>query len=142
MKIMLTNCQCGDTILYMEKAFFEKVDRVIIGILCILLCCGSLYLYWKRHILSREDICIIPGQRNSKYSIVDLEKQLIERGLININNAGSSEMMKIPGVGPALAQRIIVFRQNHGNFTDKQDLLKVHGIGIKKLKNIEKHIKV
>lgn len=120
----------------------DRMDKLIIIILSIALCCGSLYLYWKRHISPREDICIIRGQRNSRYSIEDLEKQLIERRLVNINNAGKLEMMKISGVGPALAQRIIDFRDNNGYFTDKQDLLNVHGIGIKKLKKIENHIKV
>lgn len=52
-------------------------------------------------------------------------------GRININTAGASELDKLPGIGPALAERIIQYRNEHGAFSTPEDLQKVAGIGSK-----------
>ncbi|MGE4271966.1 MAG: helix-hairpin-helix domain-containing protein [Desulfitobacterium sp.] len=51
--------------------------------------------------------------------------------LININTADSAELDKLPGIGPALAERIIQYRIEHGLFLQPEDLKKVSGIGDK-----------
>lgn len=54
-------------------------------------------------------------------------------GLVSINRAGDKELEELPGIGPALAGRIIAWREANGGFKSKQDLLKVSGIGEKLL---------
>lgn len=49
--------------------------------------------------------------------------------IININTAGAAELDKLPGIGPALAQRIIDYRENIGSFSTIEDITKVSGIG-------------
>lgn len=51
------------------------------------------------------------------------------RGMININTAGAAELDLIPGIGPALARRIIEYRENSGPFGKIEDIVKVTGIG-------------
>ncbi|SHN85913.1 competence protein ComEA [Desulfitobacterium chlororespirans DSM 11544] len=51
--------------------------------------------------------------------------------LININTADAAELDKLPGIGPALAERIIQYRIEHGLFLQPEDLKKVSGIGNK-----------
>ena len=48
---------------------------------------------------------------------------------VNINEASKTELMKLAGVGPGGAQKIIEYREANGPFKKAQDLEKVDGIG-------------
>ena len=65
-----------------------------------------------------------------------------EIGIININTADISELIKIKGIGEKKAAKIIEFRNINGPFVTKEDLLKVPGIGQKTLDSIYNEINV
>jgi competence ComEA-like helix-hairpin-helix protein len=48
---------------------------------------------------------------------------------VDINRASAVELVQLPGIGPAIAQRIIVHRDSAGPFRTLDDLLAVRGIG-------------
>lgn len=50
-------------------------------------------------------------------------------GPVNLNTATAEQLDTLPGVGPATAQSIITYRQQHGGFRRVDDLLDVRGIG-------------
>jgi competence protein ComEA len=52
---------------------------------------------------------------------------------VDINRSSASELERLPGVGPVLAERIVAHRDDHGPFTVIEDLLDVPGIGEAKL---------
>lgn len=49
--------------------------------------------------------------------------------IININTASANELDRLSGIGPIIANRIIDYRQKHGAFKRKEDIVKVSGIG-------------
>lgn len=55
--------------------------------------------------------------------------ELISGGKININTAAPEELETLPGIGPALAQRIVEHREVNGPFTTIEDITQVSGIG-------------
>ncbi len=53
------------------------------------------------------------------------------KGQVNINKAGVEQLSLLPRVGPAIAQRIVEFREQNGDFKAAEDLMLVRGIGEK-----------
>jgi competence protein ComEA len=49
-------------------------------------------------------------------------------GLVNVNTANAAEVQSLPGIGPALSQRIIDYRMRNGPFSSLDDLAGVRGI--------------
>ncbi|HCS60302.1 MAG TPA: competence protein ComEA [Microbacterium sp.] len=63
-------------------------------------------------------------------------------GLVDLNNADQAELETLPGIGPALAQRIITWRDENGRFNSVDDLLVVSGIGDKVLAGMKDLVRV
>ena len=62
-------------------------------------------------------------------SIITIQK-------VNLNRALKSELITLPGIGPALADRIIAYRYEFGTFKTIDDLRNVKGVGDKSLEKI------
>ena len=73
----------------------------------------------------------------SDYSVTvqreTVERVIPERTLVNVNTASAEELEALTGIGPALAEAIVSYRDEHGAFETPEDLMNVKGIGEGKL---------
>lgn len=66
----------------------------------------------------------------------------VPSGPIRLNSATAQELEALPGIGPALAQRIVEYRNVHGGFRTVQELDNVKGIGPKLMQRLLPHVQL
>jgi len=62
--------------------------------------------------------------------------------VVNINTADTEALMLLPKVGPSVAQRIVDFREQNGQFKAAEDLMLVRGVGEKTFELIKPHVAI
>ena len=71
----------------------------------------------------------VPRQGEDSSPVQPPSRQPAAGGKVNINTADAASLESLPGIGPALAQRIIAYREAHGPFERIEDVMEVSGIG-------------
>lgn len=61
-------------------------------------------------------------------------------GVVNVNTADLEELRLLPRVGPVVAERIVDFREQNGEFQSLEDLILVRGIGERTFERMEPHL--
>lgn len=61
---------------------------------------------------------------------------------VNLNTATTTQLETLPGVGPVMATRIIEWREQHGRFTDVQQLREIDGVGAKTFDRLAPFVEV
>lgn len=61
---------------------------------------------------------------------------------VNINTADKTELDKLPGIGPTLAQRILDYREENGPFKNINDLKKVKGMSQSRFDKLKEMITI
>lgn len=62
--------------------------------------------------------------------------------IVNINTADVAELVELPGVGQAIAERIVEYRKQNGPFESVDELDRIPGIGPKTLEELRPHVKL
>ncbi len=73
---------------------------------------------------------------------VPAKKEEGDLPLVSINTASQQELETLPGIGPAMAQRIIADRNENGLFQTIEDLTRVKGIGEASLEKLKDRIRL
>lgn len=58
------------------------------------------------------------------------------QGVVNVNTATAEQLQLLPRIGPAMAQRILDFRDSNGPFQSTDELIAVRGIGERSLEQL------
>ena len=88
-------------------------------------------LNMARLLIDDEQIRVLTAQEATLTS-----QSATGNSLLNLNSATVDQLEELPGVGPALAARIIDWREANGSFKNVDDLSSVSGIGDKLLANV------
>ena len=65
---------------------------------------------------------------------------LLPDEVIDLNAADAYDLDRLPGIGPAKAEAILAYREEHGPFQSVDDLLSVSGIGEVTLENLRPYV--
>ncbi|MBR1398200.1 MAG: helix-hairpin-helix domain-containing protein [Selenomonadaceae bacterium] len=102
-----------------------------------------------QHIRVPEKIIEQIAENSSEQSVKSMntnsnknKKSSDSGNIVNINTADADELDTLPGIGPAMAQRIIDYRQTHGSFKSIDEIQNVRGIGQKKFENLKSRITI
>ena len=80
-------------------------------------------------------LAAIPATDEASSTTQEIERPALAR-LIKINAATAAELELLPGIGPAMAARIIRHRAENGPFRGRSDLDRVRGVGEKTLERL------
>jgi len=61
---------------------------------------------------------------------------------VNLNTASVDQLQTVPGIGPAMAKRILEHRTKNGKFTKVEEILNVKGIGEKSFQKMKDRLTV
>jgi len=132
---------------------FFKYKILVIGLIIVIIV--NLYLIFNFEKLREKILADQPNLppprkiqniKNDYLPLVELnekEKQeFIESMKLDLNTAVIDELVKISGIGPGTAKKIIKYRKENGPFKSIEDLLNVPGIGETKFNSFKEYITV
>jgi len=86
--------------------------------------------------------CATPPRDAASEAQLSLSAKVENARPVNINVASATELEKLPGVGKAIAERIIAHRTEYGPFRRAEHLMMVRGISDRKFRAIRSMIVV
>ncbi|HXF49193.1 MAG TPA: helix-hairpin-helix domain-containing protein [Verrucomicrobiae bacterium] len=128
----------------MTAGQFSQTDRKILGFLTLVLIAGIFFNLYKQN-----NRAVSPGlllstleAPPSHFAVLPKENAVSDFAPLDLNRAELAELERLPGIGPALAQRIVEYRAKNGPFKNVRELLRVAGIGPKKLAELASRVRV
>jgi competence ComEA-like helix-hairpin-helix protein len=89
---------------------------------------------------ARADLMDMPGDTDSLRRVPSPPP--LAKASVNVNTATTEQLVALPGIGPATAEKILEYRKENGPFESPEDLLEVSGIGPKKLAKIRPYLRL
>jgi competence protein ComEA len=121
--------------------FTQKEKGVLLFLIISFVCGIGVYTYrsrWAPLPKVEDQYFIKDNKQNGFYNERIEEVNKIKfNGKLSINHATSQELKQLPGIGPVIAERIILFRKQKGTFHSLEDLLQVKGIGAKTFEKLK-----
>ena len=119
----------------------SKEEKTTFIVLALVISLSAVTLHVKDLFVRDERIVITKSGGEKELSLKEYAYYLAEERKVDINFADLYRLTRIPGIGPVLASRIIEQRESFGAINCEEDLLKVKGVGGKKLQKILPFVK-
>ncbi|MDD3346643.1 helix-hairpin-helix domain-containing protein [Oscillibacter sp.] len=118
-----------------ERRRATKTETILLGMtalfLCILL---ALFLHDRKAAAAAAAV--------ETDQTVPQEMILPDVSPLDLNTATAEELETLPGIGPALASRIVSYRASHGPFETIEEIMEVPGIGQGKFEGLRESVTV
>ncbi|PRS15900.1 helix-hairpin-helix domain-containing protein [Bacillus sp. FSL K6-4563] len=82
------------------------------------------------------------AEREAQIAVVDAPSGNEKSQGVNVNQADAAELQTINGIGPAKAEAIITYREEHGEFQQIEDLRNISGFGEKTIERLKNELTV
>ncbi len=105
------------------NGLLTRDERAVIAFLAAATAVGAIVLG-----LRRIDPALVPDLAPS-VEIAAAPTTDVPLGPVDVNVATAEELTRLPGIGPAKAQAVVIHRERHGPFASLDGLLDVRGIG-------------
>jgi competence protein ComEA len=110
------------------RPLLRRVDQAAVASL-VTLALAALGGYW-----------FVKGGHRGELIEIDRSEPLTARYMVDINKADWPELAELPELGEMLARRIVDSRAQSGPFDDHEDLLRVNGIGPRRLELMKPYL--
>ncbi len=115
--------------------WLSEQERLTLAALGLLIVSGSGLLTWQQH---RLPLTVGGAEASARFAVWD--QAIRDAGAVDVNTADASELERLPGVGPALARRIVEYRAARGKLQSPEELLQVRGIGPKTYEGLKDRV--
>lgn len=119
-----------------KKGGVQMIDRIEAKRVLSVLALAAFFLGGLSLIAAEK---VLAGQPKAT---LQLQGALQPSAIINVNKASAEELIKVRGIGPIMAKRIIEHRDKNGAFKCIDDLTQVQGIGANKLQRFKDQVTV
>lgn len=137
---------------WLNKRFaFTKNEQKVFLFLAMVLLSGVAIKVYKTYVIppnvgefdyAVSDSIFNERSRALNDDTLSSRSKMVRAHKVNLNTATKTELMTLPGIGEATAERIILFREEQRSFKTISDIRKVKGIGEKKFDKLKPYIEV
>lgn len=120
--------------------FTPQETKALIFLLLALLVGSGITLYKRTHPQFASELMLEKKEIDAQPQTQSPLNQEQRKKKIDLNQATTTELQLLPGVGPTLSKRIVEYRERNGQFEKIEDLMQVQGIGLKIFEQIQDYI--
>lgn len=144
---------------FLSRWGFSRQERIAFTVICGVLALGMVISTVKKRSESKKNFWLSPQEKAAVAKLAEISQNSgditntpafatsntkFDSAVfpLDINTADLEQLEILQGIGPVLAERIIEYRNLHGNFASVDSLINVKGIGKSKLNLIKDNITV